>query len=192
MRMLIGVVGMNGSGKEEFGKYLSENYGFSHKDIGQEVRNEIKALGRNYLAREEMDAMGNGRRKLFGPDYWCRKAVESIESNKIVITSLRNRFEVEYLLAQGGVVVEVYADLETRFKRTLYRVKADPNRHGDVSSLEYFKEREEENLRSKDPSKMQVLECITMATYRINNNGSIDELHEQTDRLLEQLKSPQD
>ncbi len=194
MKILIGIVGRNGSGKEEFAKYLVSKYGFIHRDIGQEIRNEIKALGRNYLDRGEMDLMGNGRRKLFGPNYWCKLILDSVHSSdRVAISSIRNVAEVDELVSRGGVLVEVFADARTRYDRTLERVKSDPQAHGDVQSFEYFQEREKGQFNTDgDPSKMQLLECIAMATYRINNNGSIAALHDQADKLIESLKSPQD
>jgi dephospho-CoA kinase len=91
------------------------------------------------------------------------------------------------------VLIEVFADERTRYDRTLARVKSDPNAHGDVKSFEYFQEKEKGQFRTDDdPSKMQLLECIQMATYRINNNGSIEELHDQADKLLAKLEAPQD
>lgn len=185
--MLVGIVGMNGAGKEEVGRYLQERYGFSHKDLGQEVRDELKRMGKDHLDRKEMDNLGNGRRKLFGPNYWCNRAIGSMNSDNMVITSLRNVAEVEEIISRKGIIIEVFADLKTRYDRTTERVNRDPNAHGDVKSFEYFKEREEANLRSEDPTKMQLLECIKLAQYRIDNNGTVLELHSRIDALIGNL-----
>jgi adenylate kinase family enzyme len=39
--MIVGIVGLNGSGKDTFADYIVKKYGFSHKDLGQEIRDEL-------------------------------------------------------------------------------------------------------------------------------------------------------
>jgi adenylate kinase family enzyme len=75
--MIVGVVGLNGSGKDTFAEYVVKKYGFIHKDLGQEIRDELKRLGRNHLDRSEMVKLGNDRRVEFGFDYWATKAINS-------------------------------------------------------------------------------------------------------------------
>jgi len=190
--MLIGVVGLNGSGKDTVAKYLAKKHGFSHEDFGQEIRDELKRLGKNPLDRKEMISLANERRKKFGNNYWALCLLKGHKvSRNLVLTSLRNPAEVAEIKSRGGIIVEIFANEAVRFKRTVERVKLNPKAHGDVKSFEEFKAKEKSELKNPDPSKQQLLECVSLAEYRLNNNGSVEELGKEIDALLKKLsKAP--
>lgn len=185
--MLIGVVGLNGSGKDTVAQYLVERHNFSHKDLGQEIRDELVRLGRNSLDRSEMIALANEKRQELGFNYWCKRAIESVASENLIITSIRNPSEIDEIKSRGGNVVEVFAEQKVRFYRTVERVKIDPKLHGDVKSFDEFMAKENLELTSTDPSKQQLLTCVSMAEYRLNNNGSFEELYKEIEELLPKL-----
>jgi dephospho-CoA kinase len=187
--MLIGIVGLNGSGKDAMGRYLASKYGFASVDIGQVIRDELKAMGKDYLNRNEMRDLGNSRRKEFGLGYWCSRAISSAKADDVVITSIRNQGEVAELFARGGTVVEVFADEKTRFDRTVARRTADPNAHGDVQSFAEFRKHEEIEFSNTDLSKMQMGLSIKAAQYRIDNNGTHEQLYQKIDVLLAELRA---
>ena len=184
MSMLIGVVGLNGSGKDTLAHYLVSRYGFSHVDIGQEIRDELKRTGRNAMDRNEMRELGNRMRHAYGADYWCSLAIKSMRSGKMVVTSIRNPAEAETILKHGGKLVEIHADRKTRFERTVLRVKSGNGSHGDIQSFDAFVAGEERELNSADPANQQLLKCISMAGYRIANDGTEGQLHDQIDMLV--------
>ncbi len=186
--MLIGVAGLNGSGKDTVAEYLVEKHGFAHRDLGQEIRDELKELGKNSLDRNEMIELGNERRARLGFGYWCRKAIESGKSKDLVITSIRNPAEVDEIRSRGGIIVEVFADQGTRFERTAARVRDKPGAHGDAISIGEFRAKEERELRSDDPAKQQLLKCISMAEYRLDNNGPFERLYAEIEDLLAELE----
>jgi dephospho-CoA kinase len=187
--MLLGIVGLNGAGKDTVARYLVENYGFVHEDFGQEIRNELKVLGKNPLDRNEMVILGNERRTEFGADYWAVRLLKRhVGTKDLVLTSIRNPSEVEAIKGKGGVMVEVFADIKVRYERTVQRVKNDPNSHGDIASFEDFKAKEDRELTSSDPSKQQLLKCISSAEFRLDNNGLETELSPQINNLLKKLK----
>lgn len=183
--MLIGVVGLNGSGKDSFAQHLVEEYNFAHIDLGEEVRSELKRLGCNHLDRNEMRELGDGRRKSFGYDYWAKKALEKYQSNlNFVITSLRHPAETELIVSKGGTIIEVFADLKTRFERTVARTKNSANEHGDVTSFEEFKFKQDRELQDPDPARMQITKCIALAQFRVDNNGSLSAFFSRIDEFM--------
>jgi dephospho-CoA kinase len=187
--MLIGVVGLNGSGKDTFANYLVSKYNFSHVDIGQSIRNELKKAGKDFKDRNEMLELGNRMRHMHGADYWCGQAIMSMRSEDMVITSIRNPAEAELILKRNCILVEIHADRKTRFNRTVERVRSGNESHGDIQSFEDFIAREEKELRSTDPANQQLLKCISMAKYRIPNNGTEEQLHDHIDRLIKGFTS---
>jgi len=186
--MLIGIVGLNGSGKDTVADYLVTTYNWAHKDLGQEIRDELKILGRDYQDRSVMTEYANYKRKTLGADYWCKKALSSLNSDYIVITSIRNPAEAQLIKTKGGKIVEIFAEDKTRFDRTRERVKNNPNAHGDVESFEQFKARQQVELEHPDPSKQQLLACIAMADYRLDNDSSKESLYKQVDELFKKLE----
>ncbi len=185
--MLIGVVGLNGAGKDTLANYLVSIYGFCHVDIGQEIRDELKRTGRNAVDRNEMVELGNRMRHVYGPDYWCSRAIESMGSRDMIVTSIRNPAEAEKILEHGGVLVEIHAERKTRFERTVLRVKSKNGSHGDVQSFDDFVAREEREMKNADPANQQLLKCIGMAKYQIANDGTEDQLHMQIDALMKRF-----
>ncbi len=185
--MLIGVVGLNGSGKDTFAKYLVDHYNFMQIDLGKEIREELKRRNKNYLDRNEMINLANEIRHKFGPNYWCKSAIDKSNSKNLVITSLRNPAEIEEIKVHGGVIIQVFANAKVRFKRTVARIKKDPSSHGDIKSFEEFITMEQKELENTDPDKQQLLECISMAEYKIDNNGSIKQLDKEIEALLSNI-----
>jgi dephospho-CoA kinase len=141
------------------------------------------------LDRNEMVALANEMRKEFGFNYWCKRAIESVNAKDLVITSIRNPSEAKEIKSRGGIIVEVFTSMEVRFERTVARTTNDSNAHGDVESFEDFKAKEERELYNVDPAKQQLLECISMADYRLDNNGTIELLHKGIDKLLGELRA---
>jgi dephospho-CoA kinase len=182
--MLIGVVGKNGSGKDSVATYLVKNHGFAYKDLGQEIREELKKRGKNYLDRIEMIKLANEMRSKYGFNYWCKRAIDSVKSKDLVIISLRNPAAVDEIKSRGGVIIEIFADQDIRFRRTVQRVGESSKAHEDVQSFEDFKAKEIIELENTDPAKQQLNKCISMADYRLNNNGSIEQLDMEMEELL--------
>jgi dephospho-CoA kinase len=184
--MIVGVVGLNGSGKDTFAEYVVKKYGFVHKDLGQEIRNELKRLKKNHLDRNEMIKLGNDRRVEYGFDYWAAEAIKSTKKD-LIITSVRNPKEVQKIVSSEGIVVEISANPKLRYERTVDRVKKDKSAHGDVSSFNEFKNKENKELRNIDPAKQQLIKCIKMAKYHVTNNSTKDVLYKKIDKLFKRL-----
>ncbi|MDD4250586.1 MAG: AAA family ATPase [Candidatus ainarchaeum sp.] len=186
--MLVGIVGLNGSGKDAVANILKEKYSFLHYDLGQTIRDELKKIGKNYLDRNEMIVLGNSRRKEFGSNYWVKLLLKDYSpQKKFVLTSIRNPLEAEEIISKNGIIIEVFCDVKTRFNRTVDRVKNNSNAHGDVISFEEFAVKEKVELESTDPTKQQLLKSISFAKYRINNNGSLKELEDQINIIAKEL-----
>lgn len=185
--MLFGIVGLNGSGKDTVAEYLVKKYGFEHRDLGQEIRNMLKSQGRDFTNRLDMINLGNEMRQKYGFNYWCKKAIESTQKDLVVITSVRNPAESNEINLRKGVIIEVFAEPQIRYERVIERKNKNPESHGATQSFEEFKLIEEKELSDPDPSKQQMLQCIKMSNYKLDNNGSKEHLYAQIDELFKLL-----
>jgi len=97
-----------------------------------------------------------------------------------VIDSIRNPAEVaELRKLEGFHLLGIDAPVKLRFERSQRRGRA-----GDGETLEEFRRREEEE-NSHDPAAQQLQATFALADVRAANNGTLEELRGQVDRLLE-------
>jgi dephospho-CoA kinase len=189
--MLFGVIGLNGSGKDTVADYLVEKYSFVHYGCGQAVRDELKKQGKDYLNRENMIDLANKMRKEKGNDYWAKYIFEKFfDSQDLIISSIRNPAEINFIKSKGGKLIRVDAEQKTRFERVSKRAE-DSSKHGS-KDFEEFKRLEKIELESSDPSKQQLLACLEKADYSVDNSSSLEELYPQIDSIIKKEKNLQD
>jgi len=187
--MLLGVVGLNGSGKDTVADYLVEKYDFVHYGCGQAVRDELKILGKDYLDRNEMIDLANKMRKEKGNDYWPKFIFEKFKDSKnLIISSIRNPSEIDFIESQGGKLIRVDADQQIRFNRIANRAHSDSTQHGEID-FDDFKVKENRELESTDPSKQQLLVCLKRATLVLDNSVNLKELHQKVDGMMSKLNN---
>jgi dephospho-CoA kinase len=187
--MLIGIVGLNGSGKDTVAKYLVESYGFEWVSLSNMVRLEVIAQGKNVSNRDDLNFVAEDTRKKFGPDIWIKKSLKGYsKEKKLVLSSFRHPSENRIVKENNGVMIFVDVPIELRFKRTQERVLKDPKDHGSIS-FEDFKKKEERELVNIDKDKMQMGECIKLFDYKVDNSTTLDNLYSQIDKIMQKLGS---
>lgn len=179
--LIIGITGTLGAGKGTVVKYLVERYGFTHHSVRDYIAQEVVQRGLP-VNRDTLVATGNLLRSENGPGHivaeLCRQAIES--KNHSVIESVRTLGEVE-ALRLGGVLrlLAVDAKPEIRYGRVLQRKSATDN-----ISFERFLDDEAREMTSDDPNKQNVAACITKADFVLSNDGTLEDLHHQVDRVM--------
>jgi len=178
--MLIGIAGLNSSGKGEVVNYLAERsfYALSLSDV---IRRELAGQGLEET-RERMIEAGNALRGAGGPGALAEKLVaQLLPEHNYVIDSIRHPAEVEALRKSGRPfhLVWIEAEAELRFERMATR-----NRPGDPDTLESMLALEERELGSADPSAQQLLAVSELADRRLSNEGTLDALHEGVQSML--------
>jgi dephospho-CoA kinase len=181
--MLIGITGTNGSGKGAVVEYLVAVKGFS-RFSGRTVI--LEALEERHLPakRSLMRDAANDLRKEHGPAYIIEKLYGMAEGqSNAVLESVRTIGEAEFLKSKGAYIIAVDADKKLRHERVT-------SMSHDVTPLtfEEFTALEDQEMSSSEPWDMNVFGVMQMADVRIENNGTLEELHAKVDEALKNFK----
>jgi dCMP deaminase len=179
--MLIGVAGANGSGKGEVVRYL-ETRSFVVLSLSDVIRDELRERG-VAETRERMIQTGQDLRSEYGPGVLADRLLDRLQPDRnCAIDSIRHPAEVEILRTRGShfSLIWVDADEALRFERIRAR-----GRSGDPESLEQLRELELRERGSEDPNAQQLDATCELADYRLPNSGTLSELHEGVQRILE-------
>ena len=122
-RVVIGLVGPIASGKGFLAEFLIKK-GFAYWSLSDRVREETDRRG---LPRERgiLQDIGNELRLSFGPVVLVRQTLALISdaAELVIIDSIRNPMELDFLKALGTVIVGVDASVENRLGWYLERAK---------------------------------------------------------------------
>ena len=212
--MIIGVTGKYASGKDSVAEYLVKK-GFIHYSLSDEIREEAKKRGLKET-RENLIQLGNELREKFGSGVLAERVLLKIlmnlfpigkkinEERNYVLTSIRNPEEVKVLqnnLLQDNfelqdnldrkqqqenkphfILMAVTADAKKRFQWLRQRAK-----EGDPKTFQELVDKEKIE-QSSDPGKQQLHKVEKMATKILKNDGTLEELHQKVEKLLDDLK----
>jgi len=183
--MIIGITGTLGSGKGSVVDYLVKKKGFQYLSVTgfmksvaesrgitpdrmtyRNIANEFRAKSPTGLAEAVME---EGRKR-------------GITDN-FVIEAQHAPAEVRFIQSKGGIEIAVDADLNIRFERISKR-----GSEKDQTTFEAFAKHEQEEMKSDDPNKNNLAAAIAAADYRIENNGTREELHARIDEVLADIR----
>ena len=184
--MIIGITGYYASGKDTVAEYLQKK-GFQHFSLSDEIRHE--ATKKNIPPiRDNLIKLGNDLREKFGPGILAQRINLKLKENKnYVITSIRNPEEINNLNEnQNFILISVEAEQKKRFELLKQRA-----RENDPKTFQEFVEKEKIE-ESSDPNKQQLNKCAKLAKFIIENNGTLEELHTKTEKLLRDLRKKYD
>ena len=182
--MIIGITGTDGAGKGTVVDYLVEQKGFTHYSARAIWVEEIERQGIENN-RANMRVVANQLRAEHGYDYSVAYYLNKIATEQVenaVIESQRAIAEVETLKANGGILFAVDADQQLRYER----IQARKSSSDQVTFAEFI-EHEALEMDDPDPAGMQKAAVMQMADFTILNEGSLDELHAQIEKVLHQI-----
>jgi len=182
--MLIGLTGKNGSGKGVVSDFL-KSMGYHYHSLSDVVREEIVSRG-NKVTRDLLITTANELRTNYGPSVLAERIMAKLDPEKnYVIDSIRNPFEVEALRRRKDFfLLMVDADPKTRFGRLKERA-----RENDPKDYDAFLKLEAAEAGSNDPNTQQLNRTCDMADARVENNNTIEELHEDIRHVLRALSA---
>jgi len=179
--MTIGITGTNGGGKGTVVEYLVATKGFRHYSVREFLTAELEKSGRE-VNRSEMRLLANEIRATKDPAYIIRSLYEQSVQDGVenaVIESIRNVGEAEFLLSKAVFLLAVDADQERRFHRVQERRSATDQ--VDFLTFVYHEERE---MHPEGPHDMDIRGVMRHAHATIMNDGSLNELHTNIERVL--------
>ncbi|MEM4267520.1 MAG: AAA family ATPase [Candidatus Woesearchaeota archaeon] len=184
--MIVGLTGPSGSGKGSVADYLIEK-GFVYLSLSNFLREEAKKIGVPDT-RLALQDLGNRLRRRNGPGFLAELAVKKILSDKnykhknYVVDSIRNPEEVQCLRRLCDFfLISVDAPVEVRYKRIIAR-----GREENAPTLTRFIEIEKRE-NEEGPERIQVLKCMELADFFINNNRTLADLKLKTKKTLKNI-----
>jgi dephospho-CoA kinase len=177
---IIGVVGLNGSGKDEVVNYLNKKYNVPLISVGDIVRGLAAQEGIE-PTRDNLNAITKTCFKRFGQGYFVKQVAEKILREKWTaagISGIRSPEDAAILkeiFKQDFVLINVYiSDSRVRYDRIFKR-----GTKRDQSTYEDF-------LRQDKISQdlFHIQDTTKLADYSVPNDGSLEDLHKSIDNLV--------
>jgi dephospho-CoA kinase len=180
-KIIIGVAGEIGSGKDTVTKYLVEKYGASHHKFSNILRDILDRLGLEQN-RKNMDTASTMLRQAFGENIFSRvicNDVEKDENRLVIMDGVRREEDLACVCnVDGFQLVYVETDLQKRYERL---VKRHENTDDQTKTFEEFlKDNEQE-------PQLQIRGLKNIAQYVIQNDGTLDELYVQVDKIMSEV-----
>ncbi len=182
VKQVIGLVGLPGSGKNEVAKYLNE-MGFEYFSLSDTLRNILSYLEMNHK-RKPLEDIGDILRENLGGEVLARGTklqIDKVVNQNCVVDGIRNPAEIKFLRDQlGAKIIGVTINSEKMFKNI-----KDRDRPGDPKSLEEFEKMVARELGvGESESGLQVEKCLEMADFVIENNGTVEDLRKDINKIL--------
>jgi Dephospho-CoA kinase len=185
---IIGITGTLGAGKGTIVEYLTRKKDYVHYSVRAFIAEEIIKRGFE-VNRDTLTFIANELRATHSPSYIIDQLFEKAKKNgrNAVIESIRTPGEVYSLRAKGSFYLfAVDANQKTRYQRITQR-KSET----DAVDFETFVMNENREMTSSDPNKQNLAICIKEADFVFHNDGDIEALYEQVEKILNQIEAKQ-
>lgn len=178
--MVIGMTGLNSSGKDIAAEYLV-GQGFAHVSLADILREEAGRRGIE-PTRANLSDLGTKIKHEEGLSVLADRAIERVRGDT-VITAIRHPQELEILKTLPGFrLIFIDAPAAIRYQRAKTRARPGDN----IQSFETFLRLEK---KERAPGVGQsVDEVVKLADYTVDNRHDLPQLYRQLDELLKKLR----
>lgn len=180
--VLIGLTGTLGAGKGTVTEYLVREKGFTYASVSQFLAEEAVRWGREPDRQARHDVANHYRAQSPMALMEATYAAVDPQAERVVLEPQHTLNEVRFIQEKGGKVIGVDADLKTRYARIAKRGSEKDN-----VTFEEFTSFEQLEMQSDDPNKNNLKACIEAADVVIQNDGTLEELHQKVERALVEL-----
>lgn len=183
--MIIGVTGLIGSGKGAVAEILVKK-GFVKLGHSGVIDEELIRRGMAPGVRDNQVRVANEMREKYGSGYWAKKLVESIrDGENYIVEGFRNIGEIkEFRKRNDFILLGVAAGRRRRMGWVVKR-----GRPGDPKTFEEFLEVEMRDFLQPGNYGQQNALCFSASDRFVQNEGSLEELKEQIEKFIDELKS---
>lgn len=182
-KIVIGLIGEKGSGKGTVSDYLIDKFGAVHYGTSKILRRTLEDL-HVPLTRDNLVKLALVLKEGYGPSVIIDSLIQDMEKNGsdiIIADGIRMHGDVEPFRKKFGenfFLVYVYADLKLRYERT--KARKQNAGEGDATFEEFLEE--EGRL-----TEVSIHEIGRTADFKLDNNGTAEELKKQTDEMMDEL-----
>lgn len=179
-KIIIGLVGEMGSGKSTAMNYLADRYGASRHSFSFMLKHILEYLCLP-ITRDNLIDMFLVLAPRFGEGVLAKpmkKAVEADTNNLIVVESIRRPADItELKTLPNFYLIGLVTDQRTRYERTYNRGERSDDK---ISYEDFVKEHERQ-------TEIYVADMVTAADFKIENNGTTQDLYASIDAVIKKL-----
>ncbi len=179
-KIIIGLIGESGSGKDTVADYFQEKYGAKLMRFADPLK-EILHIFFDKISREDQQWLALGLRERFGHDIFPKALKRRIdnETGIVVVNGIRFWEDYEFIKSfDCGHTLYVTADQKLRWERSTKRKE----KTDDGASFEKFKEME------MSETEVLVPEIGVKADFIIRNEKDLDYLLSEADRIMNEIR----
>lgn len=188
---IIGIAGTNGAGKDTLGELLAERCRYKFVSVSDILREELTKQGVAH-EREHLGNLSTQWAREHGPGVLSTKTIEAYIAEEkaegykgLAVGSIRRPAEAKIIRDEGGIVLWVDADRQTRYERLQSGVR---NRATDILSYEdwILEEEREMNPTTNDPTVLNMSATKAACDREVSNNFNTQE--EYRDYLIKEFE----
>ncbi|MDA3815390.1 MAG: AAA family ATPase [Patescibacteria group bacterium] len=184
-KIIIGLVGETGSGKDTVAKYLKGKYEATLMRF-KDPMEETLSIFFEKPSKEDYQWFFKSLHERFGMDILCKglkKKIDGSEAELIVVNGLRMPSDYDFIRSySNSFILYVTADQKVRWQRVTVRgEKSD-----DDISFEKFQKLD------KNETEVHIPEIGAKADYTIKNEQDLEHLLNETDKFLAEIKEEED
>ncbi len=180
-KIIIGLVGETGSGKDTVANHIQEKYGIELLRFGNPLKKTLR-LFTDEVSKEDSNWLFGVLSEHFGEGVLhnaLRKEIENSKQEVVCVNGLRMPIDEQFIRSfDNNIIIYVTADQELRWKRSVERAE----KSDDVQSFEAFKK-----FEATAKTEKAIKEIGSRAEYVIDNGGSLEELLENTNKIIEEI-----
>lgn len=180
-KIIIGLVGETGSGKDTVANHIHKKYDITLRRFASPLKKTLRFFV-NKASKADHSWLYGVLKERFGEDVLhnaLRKEIRTLDRDVICVNGLRMPRDEEFIRSfPHNAIIYVTADQKLRWKRTVNRgEKADDNQ-----SFEDF-----QAFEASAETEKAVPQIGARADYTINNTGTLDDLLNDADKIIDEI-----
>ncbi|MFH1294925.1 MAG: AAA family ATPase [Candidatus Aenigmatarchaeota archaeon] len=174
------IVGKLGAGKDTASDYLCRKYGFVPVSYSEIAHEKTRESGLE-TTRANLQKVSTHYRKTYGEDVFAKIVVEKAKAlgDMVLLKEARTKQDVLPAMKEfGGAfhIIEITVKEQTRFERL--KKRGSPK---DAKTMREFL------AQQKREEELGYFGAAEMAEFRLDNDGTPEELYKKLDELMKQM-----